>query len=45
MIQIENQTKYGQIRLDKGGEFYNSSFNKLLKDNDIEMYSMLKNCI
>ena len=25
---------------DKGGEFYNSSFKKCLKDNDIEMYSI-----
>ena len=30
MIQKENQTKY---------EFYNSSFEILLKDNDIEMFS------
>ena len=26
--------------LDKGSEFYNSSFKKWLKDNDIEMYSL-----
>ena len=24
----------------KGGEFYNSSFKKWIKDNDIEMYSI-----
>ena len=28
-----------QILVDKGSEFYNSSFQKRLKDNDIEMYS------
>ena len=26
--------------IDKGNEFYNSSFTKWLKDNDIEMYSV-----
>ena len=26
--------------VDKGGEFYNNSFKKWLKDNDIEMYSI-----
>ena len=26
--------------IDKGSEFYNSSFKKWLKDNDIEMYSI-----
>ena len=26
--------------VDKGSEFYNSSFKKWLKDNDIEMYSI-----
>ena len=36
MIQIENQTKW----VDKGSEFYNSSFKKWLADNDIEMYSI-----
>ena len=36
MIQIENQT----IWVDKGSEFYDSSFKKWLKDNDIEMYSI-----
>ena len=25
--------------VDKGSEFYNNSFKKCLKDNDIEMYS------
>ena len=37
MIPIENQTKYG---VDQGKEFYNNSFKKRLKDNDIEMYSI-----
>ena len=32
---IENQAKY---RFDKGSEFYNNSFKKQLKDNDVEMY-------
>ena len=35
MIHPENQTK---IWVDKGSEFYNSSFKKWLKDNNIEMY-------
>ena len=26
--------------VDKGSEFYNNSFKKWLKDNDIEMYSI-----
>ena len=30
--------KPNKIRADKGSEFYNSSFKKCLKDNDIEMY-------
>ena len=29
-----------KIWTDKGSEFYNSSFKKWLKDNDIEMYSI-----
>ena len=35
--QLKNQKK---IWLDKGSAFYNSSFKKWLKDNDIEMYSI-----
>ena len=31
--------KPNKIWVDKGSEFYNSSFKKWLKDNDIEMYS------
>ena len=34
--QLKNQKK---IWLDKGSAFYNNSFKKWLKDNDIEMYS------
>ena len=30
--------KPNKIWVDKGSEFYNSSFKKWLKDNDIEMY-------
>ena len=29
-----------KIRVDKGSEFYNNSFKKWLKNNDIEMYSI-----
>ena len=32
--------KPNKTRIDKGNEFYNSSFTKWLKDNDIEMYSV-----
>ena len=32
--------KPNKIWVDKGGEFYNSSFEKWLKDNDIEKYSV-----
>ena len=28
-----------KIQVDKGSEFYNNSFRKWLKDNDIEMHS------
>ena len=31
--------KPNEIWADKGSEFYNNSFKKWLKDNDIEMYS------
>ena len=30
--------KPNKIWVDKGSEFFNSSFKKWLKDNDIEMY-------
>ena len=32
--------KPNKIWIDKGSEFYNSSFKKWLKVNDIEMYSI-----
>ena len=34
-----DRRKPNKIWVDKGGEFYNNSFKKGLKDNDIEMYS------
>ena len=37
-ILKETNIKPNKIRVDKGSEFYNSSFKKWLKDNDIEMY-------
>ena len=37
---LDNSTrKPSKIWVDKGSEFYNCSFKKWLKDNDIEMYS------
>ena len=33
-------TKPNKLWVDKGREFYNNSFKKLLKYNDIEMYSV-----
>ena len=38
-ILKESNRKPNKIWIDKGSEFYNSSFKKLLRDNDIEMYS------
>ena len=37
-ILKESDRKPNKIWVDKGSEFYNSSFKKWLKDNDIEMY-------
>ena len=34
--------KPNKIWVDKGSEFYNNSFKKSLKDNDIEMYTIHK---
>ena len=34
----ESNRKQNKIWVDKGSEFYNSSFKKWLKDSDIEMY-------
>ena len=36
----ESGRKPNKIWVDKGSEFYNGSFKKWLKDNDIEMYSI-----
>ena len=37
-ILKESDRKPTKIWVDKGSKFYNSSFKKLLKDNEIEMY-------
>ena len=39
-ILKESDRKPNKIWVDKGSEFYNSSFKKWLKDNDIKMYSI-----
>ena len=39
IILKESNRKPNKIWVDKGSEFYNISFKKWLKDNDIEMYS------
>ena len=39
-MQLHSERKPNQIWVDKGSEFYNNSFKKWLKDNDIEMYSI-----
>ena len=39
-ILDNSNRKLNKIWVDKGSEFYNSSFKKWLKDNDIEMYSI-----
>ena len=39
IILKESNHKPNKIWVDKGSEFYNNSFLKWLKDNDIEMYS------
>ena len=41
-ILKESDRKPNKIWVDKGSEFYNSSFKKWLKDNDIEIYSLHK---
>ena len=35
----DSNRKPNKIWVDKGSKFYNNSFKKWLKDNDIEMYS------
>ena len=39
-ILKESNRKPNKIWVDKGSEFYNNSFKKWLKDNDVEMYSI-----
>ena len=39
-ILDDSNRKPNKIWVDKGSEFYNSSFKNWLKDNDIEMYSI-----
>ena len=39
-ILKESDRKPNKTWIDKGREFYNSSFKKWLKDNDIEIYSI-----
>ena len=36
----KSERKPNKILVDRGSEFYNNSFKKWLKDNDIEMYSI-----
>ena len=44
-ILDSSKRKPNKIWVDQGSEFYNSSFNKWLEDNDIKMYSTLENKI
>ena len=39
-MELYSECKPNKIWVDKGSEFYNNSFKKWLKDNDIEMYSI-----
>ena len=39
-MKESDRRKPNKIWVDKGSEFYNSSFKKWLKDNDIDMYSI-----
>ena len=39
-ILKKSERKPNKILIDKGNKFYNSSFKKRLKGNDIEMYSI-----
>ena len=39
-ILDDSNRKPNKIWVDKGSEFYNNSFKKWLKDNDVEMYSI-----
>ena len=39
-MELHSERKPNKIWVEKGSEFYNSSFKTWLKDNDIEMYSI-----
>ena len=39
-MELHSEHKANKIWVHKGSEFYNNSFKKWLKDNDIEMYSI-----
>ena len=39
ILKESNRHKPNKIWVDKGSEFYNNSFKKWLKDNNIDMYS------
>ena len=41
-ILKESNRKWNKLWVDKGSEFYNSSFKNWFKDNDTEMYSIHK---
>ena len=41
-ILKESNRKCNKLWVDKGSEFYNSSFKSWFKDNDTEMYSIHK---
>ena len=41
-MQLESKRKQHKIWIDKGSDSYNISFQKWLKDNDIEMHSAHK---
>ena len=38
--ELYSTRKPNKLQVDKGSEFYNSSFKKWIEDNDIEMYSI-----
>ena len=40
ILKESDKRKPNKIWVDKGSEFYNNSFKKRLKDNDIDMYSI-----
>ena len=44
-ILEKSNRRPNKIWVDKGGEFYNNSFKKWLQDNDIAMYSFIKDLL